>query len=566
MSRAAGAFAAAAFIAGCSLFQPAPLPAWSAHLAQFEKAYFDAVPPAGVSAGRHEYDGQLPDWSRAGLEAWVEVLKATRERTQRYEDHALTPAERFEKQYLLARLDGELFWEEQAQAPFTNPVYYLGALEPSAYLARPYAAPEVRMKAFTAYLRAFPRAARQIRANLRTPMPRTFAERGASAFAGYASFFPGDGTKAFAAVADPALQAELKAAAATAAQAAQELAGWFEAERARANEDFALGKERFAAMLWATERVDTPLAELEAIGRADLARNQAALKQVCRGFAPNKTLLQCLQKVNRNKPRGGPVQGAREQLAELRQFLVDRKLVSIPGSERARVEEAPEYQRWNFAYIDIPGPYDKGMPAVYYIAPPDPAWPKAEQEAYLPGKADLLFTSVHEVWPGHFLQYLHANRAASRFGQVFVGYAFAEGWAHYAEELMWEAGLGDGDAETHIGQLSNALLRNARYLCAIGLHTQGMSVEECERVFREEAWQDPGNSRQQAARGTYDPAYLNYTMGKLMIRKLRADWTASRGGRKAWRAFHDALLGYGGPPLPLVREQMLGKQDGALFR
>jgi uncharacterized protein (DUF885 family) len=145
-----------------------------------------------------------------------------------------------------------------------------------------------------------------------------------------------------------------------------------------------------------------------------------------------------------------------------------------------------------------------------------------------------------------------------------VGYAFAEGWAHYTEEMMWEAGLGDGDPETHIGQLSNALLRNVRFLSAIGLHTKGMTVEESERMFREQAFQDPGNSRQQAARGTYDPAYLNYTMGKLMIRKLREDWTRERGGQEGWqwKQFHDAFLSYGGPPIPLVRKAMLGGGSG----
>jgi uncharacterized protein (DUF885 family) len=173
--------------------------------------------------------------------------------------------------------------------------------------------------------------------------------------------------------------------------------------------------------------------------------------------------------------------------------------------------------------------------------------------------ADLLFTSVHEVWPGHFLNFLHSNRSTSKFGQVFVGYAFAEGWAHYTEEMMWEAGLGNGDPETHIGQLANALLRNARFLSAIGLHTKGMTVAQSDRLFREEAYTDPGTARQQALRGTYDPAYLNYTLGKLMIRNLREDWTKSRGGRSAWKEFHDRFLSYGGPPIPLVRRAMVGE-------
>jgi uncharacterized protein (DUF885 family) len=180
----------------------------------------------------------------------------------------------------------------------------------------------------------------------------------------------------------------------------------------------------------------------------------------------------------------------------------------------------------------------------------------------VPGRADLLFTSVHEVWPGHFLQYLHANRAASKYGQVFSSYSFGEGWAHYSEEMMWEAGLGDGDPETHVGQLLNALLRNVRFLSAIGLHTGGMSVEQSEQMFRSEAHQDPGNARQQAARGTYDPGYLNYTMGKLIIRRLRDDWTADRGDREAWGRFHDELLSFGSPPPPLVRSAMLGDEAG----
>lgn len=162
--------------------------------------------------------------------------------------------------------------------------------------------------------------------------------------------------------------------------------------------------------------------------------------------------------------------------------------------------------------------------------------------------------------PGHFLQFLHSNRVKFEFGRVFVGYGFAEGWGHYAEELMWEAGFRK-DPETHIGQLLNALMRNARYLSAIGLHTKGMTVDQSEKLFLD-AYQDPGGARQQARRGTFDPAYLNYLLGKLMIRKLRSDWTASRGGEKAWREFHDQFLSFGGPPIPLIRQKMLGPNAG----
>jgi hypothetical protein len=311
-------------------------------------------------------------------------------------------------------------------------------------------------------------------------------------------------------------------------------------------------------MLRMTEGVDLPLETLEAEGKADLERNLGALREACSKFAPNQPISGCIDRVNARKPADGPVRAAQAQLDTLGRFLREKDLVSVPGTEQALVRESPPYQRFNSAYIDIPGPYEKGLPSIYYIAPPDPSWSAKERAAYVPGTADLLFTSVHEVWPGHFLNFLHSNRAKSRFGQVFVGYAFAEGWAHYTEEMMWEAGLGNGDPEVHIGQLSNALLRNVRYLSAIGLHTKGMTVEQSERMFREQAYQDPGNARQQAARGTYDPAYLNYTMGKLMIRKLRDEWTGKRGGRQAWKQFHDTFLSYGGPPIPLVRKAMVG--------
>ena len=565
LASACGKRAEAPAPAPAATVQPAAHAGWSDFLKQYQEDYFAANPSFAVVQGRHEFDGKLPDWSPAGIAKEIARLKAQRAKAVAYT--GLSPQQSYQRDYLLARIDGDLFWARDSGFPWKNPAWYSGSLEPSVYLTRPYAPLDQRMRAFIAYAKAIPTAAAQIRANLKSPLPKTYVQLGINGFGGFPDFYRKDVPTIFAEVKDEALQTELKAAIEPAAQAMQELADWLKQQQPKANDDFALGADKFAAMLKMTEGVSTPLAELEAIGRADLARNQAALKEACAAFAPKASIVACIAKVGANKPKGGAVEGARAQLAGLKQFLIDQDLVSIPGTEEALVNEAPPYQRWNFAYIDIAGPYDKGMPSTYYISPPDPSWSKKDQNDYLPGQADLLFTSAHEVWPGHFLQFLHANRSPFEFGQLFVGYAFAEGWAHYTEEMMWEAGLGAGSPEIHIGQLSNALLRDVRYLCAIGLHTQGMSVKDCETMFREQGYQDPGNSRQQAARGTYDPAFLNYTMGKLMILKLREDWTASRGGRAAWKAFHDQFLAYGGPPIPLVRAQMLGQgDDGVLFK
>jgi uncharacterized protein (DUF885 family) len=439
------------------------------------------------------------------------------------------------------------------------------------YLSREYAPLEKRLAGYLGYARAIPQLTAQIRANLQTPLAKPLIERGIQGFGGFAVFFRNDVPKVFASIKDEQAQKDLSAANSAAAKAMEDLKTWLVAERKNGTDSFALGEPLYAAMLKQTERVDAPIADLEAIGRADLERNTAALKAACEEFLPKGTLRACIDRMNANKPKGGPVEGARALLKDLKAFIVDKDIVTIPGTEEALVAESPPYNRGNFAYINIPGPYEKGVASVYNISPPDPKWTLQERHAYIPGMARLTFTSAHEVWPGHFLQFLHANRNPSKIAALFVGYAYAEGWAHYCEEMMWEEGYGNGSAEIHIGQLTDALLRDVRFLSSIGMHTHGMTPAQSEKMFLESAYQDAGNARQQAARGTYDPAYLNYTLGKLMIRKLRADWVAQKtsGDAKAeplkeWKAFHDAFLAYGGPPIPLVRKAMVGDQ-GSLF-
>lgn len=549
-------------LAGCNKTEaPKSSAAWDQFVTEYLQGYFEAHPDQGVSAGRHEFDGKLPDLSRDGFNREIARLHTERDRATAFTT-GLDARQKFERDYVIAVIDSDLFWQESAQAQYKNPYYYSGIVDPAVYLTRPYAPLNQRMRAFIGYEKALPFALRSIQQNLHTPMARTFVDQGRLTFGGLATYFEHDVPGIFASVQDPGLQDDFVTANREAIRILKSLDNWFESQRSTATDNFAIGQDLFQQMLNATERVDLTVGQLRLIGQQDLDRNVAALKEACAKYAPGKSLADCVAKAGDDKPQGKPVEAARAELTELRRYVLDHNLVTIPGTEQALVDEAPPYQRWNFAYINIPGPYEKGLPSVYYISPPDPKWPPAEQKAYLPGKGTLLFTSVHEVMPGHFLQFLHANRSSSKFGQVFVGYAYAEGWAHYCEEMMWDAGLGNGDPEIHIGQLTEALLRNVRFMSAIGLHTGTMTVAESEKMFREVALADPGNAAQQAARGTFDPAYLNYTMGKLMIRKLRDDWTASRGGKNAWKDFHDQFLSYGGPPIPLVRAAMLGANAG----
>lgn len=561
---------AALALAGCASTLPPETAAPTAPVApvaqdwnQFEQATIDkwlAIDPAfAVYQGDHKYDGKLPDWSEAGLEAKAQFLRGVIARANSFDE--LTREEAFERDYLVSVARGQLFFLTDADYPHTNPAWYVGGgLDPNVYVSRNYADKPTRMKAMIAFFRQIPQAAANIRANLKTPMPASFVKYGVAAFGGFADYYKGDARKAFADVKDPALQAQFMDASAKASAAMADLTAWLKAQQGTATQNFALGPARFSRMLKETELVDIPLDQLEKVARDDLARNQAALKTACGQYAPGASIPACIAKMAADKPADGPVAEARRQIPELTAFVKSHDLVTIPGTEKALVEESPPYNRQNSAYIDPPGPFEKGVPSIYYISPPDPSWPKAVQEAYIPGKDDLLFTSVHEVMPGHFVQFLHSNRAPSLVGRLFVGYGFAEGWAHYSEQMMWDAGLGNGAPEVHIGQLSNALLRDCRFISAIGLHARGMTQEQSKQLFMNQCYQDEGNATQQAARGTYDPEYLNYTLNKLLIMKLRDDWTATRGGRAAWKQFHDTFLSFGGPPVPLVREMMMNEK------
>jgi uncharacterized protein (DUF885 family) len=570
-------------LAGCGQSPPASVAPkgpslasqqWNKLTAGFIDSYFQAQPFFAAQSGRHEFDGQLPDVSNHGIRREIARLHDERDQIAAVDPKTLEPRERFDREYLLAVVDKDLFWLEKAKFPFSNPAWYIDKIDPDMYLSRNYAPLDVRMKAYIKYARGIPKMVTDIKANLQAPMPKTYVELGIAQYGGLAEFYSKNVAAVFASVSDPDLQKQLSDADTAAAQAMDALKQTLVEGLKKANDKFALGPDLYAQMVSQTERVDVPVDQIEAAGRADLDRNTAALKAACDAYAPKAGLPQCVAKMmSSHKDKSGAVEAARAQLTTLKDFIVKNNVVSIPSNDEILVAEAPPYNRSNAAFIQIPGPFDHGVASVYNIAPPDPKWSKAEQEAYIPSAARLLFISVHEVWPGHFLQFLHSNANPSKLEALWVGYAYAEGWAHYCEEMMYEKGLGKDDPETHIGQLTNALLRDVRLLSSIGLHTHGMTVAQSEKMFREQAFQDPGNARQQAARGTYDPAYLNYTLGKLMIRKLRTDWVAKQSAKGSaapaddqalWHDFHDQFLSYGGPPIPLVRKEMVG-EEGTLL-
>jgi Bacterial protein of unknown function (DUF885) len=446
LARGAASSAALLFVvSGCGQSAPPPpkakgpspaSQAWLKVASAFIEDYMQAQPAFAAQAGRHEFDGQLPDVSAHGLKREIARLHDQRDQIAAVDAAGLEPRERFDRDYLLAVVDKDLFWIEKTQFPFSNPSWYLGQIDPDVYLSRNYAPLDKRMKAYIKYAQAIPKIAASIKENLKSPLPKTYVELGIEEFGGLADFYTKNVAPVFASVSDADLQKQLKDADAVAAQAMTGLKDYLVGARKSATDKYAFGPELFAQMLKQTEQVDLPVDQIEAAGRADLERNTTALKTECGTYAPKVPLAQCLAKVAARKPKEGVVEAARVQLAMLKDFVVKNNVVSIPSNDDALVAEAPIYNRANSAFIQVPGPYDHGVASVYNIAPPDPKWSKAEQAAYIPSEATLLFTSVHEVWPGHFLQFLHSNANSSKLEGLWVGYAFAEGWAHYCEEMM----------------------------------------------------------------------------------------------------------------------------------
>jgi hypothetical protein len=513
----------------------------------------------------HQYDGRLPDDSPAALKERAAFLANARARLETFPAGALTENSRFERDVFVTRLRGALFDLTVRRTPWRSPLYYVGPLSLLNYTTRDYAPLDERARAVLAICRAAPRHLATARANLEPGLSKAELGFAIQVLGGQIAFVQKDVAEALSGVATPSLKSEIGPQLASLVEQLSAFRDELKSRLAEGTDAFALGETTFLGMLEETEGVKIDLARLESVGRADLERNQRALVQAAQAFAPGKPLPEALAAAVADRPPSAEVVAvAREQVTSLRAFLGAHPIVTIPSDEQAEVRESPPFMRMNFASINQPGVFEpRPLPSFFFVSPPDPKWPEAEQRAYVPSREGLLFTSIHEVWPGHFLDRLHRMRLASRFVKSFGSYASNEGWAHYVEEMMWDEGVAGQDPRAHIAELLQALMRDVRYLSAIGLHARGMTVAQAHQMFVEQAFQDAGTARQQSQRGTVDPMYLNYTLGKLMILKLRDDWRAKVGvAAFDLRLFHDRFLNYGDAPVPLIRRAMLGEDAG----
>ncbi|MBA2539222.1 MAG: DUF885 domain-containing protein [Deltaproteobacteria bacterium] len=522
----------------------------STHLHRFS-------PASAVELGLHDHDGKLPDHSPAGLDTAVAQLEKDRKALTGAE--VTTSLERMERDVLLQVVREELFKRVDQDAYRTNPIAYTWSINLDAYIIRDYAPIARRAQAVIDLCRDLPAYLQQARTNLKLPMPRTWIDIALLRTKGFAEFADKDMRQELAG------QANIAAALDACKQTLTEHAAWLEKQAPSGTAGYALGKERFLKMLAETQGVDIDLARLTAIAEEDLRRNIKAIEEAAQTIAQDRKPRDVVLEQADIKPEPNEIlDTATQQTEAMRQFVQTNRIVTIPSGDVAIVRESPPFQRYNAASLNAPGPFEEApLAAYYYISPPDPKWPPAEQRAFIIPTNDLLFTTIHEVWPGHFLQNLHAMKNPSKVLKAFSTYTNVEGWAHYTEEMMFDAGAGGRTAQARIGMLKEALLRNARFVSAIGLHTGGMTVEQAAKLFEDKGFVDPANARQQAVRGTFDPMYISYTLGKLMIRKLRDDWMKKQQGATLLE-FHDTFLSYGAAPIPLIRRAMLDDDNNAL--
>jgi uncharacterized protein (DUF885 family) len=541
---------------------------------EFIKGYFIARPLLGTSMGLHEYDAKITDYSRLALDAELFRLKKFEDRLEKFELGKLSQRQSIDVRTLQAGIRKEIFQREAMSTYERNPIIYARAADLNIYIKRNFAPLDDRVHSIIAIESQVPNIVIAAKTNLDPVLPRPYVELAIQIAKGSADFLRKNLVEAIADLKDERLRSDFLESNRKAAAALTDYAGWLERERLpKATADFAIGEEKFHRMLAETELVDLPPEKILEIGLAQLRKEQRAFADAAEKIDPNKSPAEVFKQIQAEHPTPESLLAdVNKDLEAIRKFVVTRKLVTIPSEIRARVKETPQYRRaTSFASMDTPGAFEKrATEAYYYVTPPEDDWPPLQKDEWLTAfnfyTADVV--SIHEVYPGHYVQFLRLNASpASKVEKIFGSYAFIEGWAHYCEKLMVDEGYGTvakpnqddlkRAAKYRMAQADEAMLRLCRLCVAIKMHTQNMTVEDATKFFQENCYYEEKPAHAEAMRGTFDPGYLNYTLGKLEILKLRDDYKAQEGSNFSAQKFHNELLNHGMPPIRLLRELML---------
>jgi uncharacterized protein (DUF885 family) len=547
---------------------------------EYVKTYLAAHPLQGTALGFHEYDGKISDYSRLALDAELSRLRRFDDRLAKFDPAKLSPHQSVDLRILQAAVKRGLFEMQDMSVFERNPMVYARAGDVNVYVIRNFAPLEDRVRSIVTIESQIPNIVIAARTNLDEKLPKPFVELAIQIARGSADFLKKDLVAAVSGLKDEQLRVAFQAANRKAANALSDYATWLEREKLpKATLDFALGEEKFGRFLAQTELVDLPPQKILEIGMAQLKAEQEEFAEAGKKIDPNKPPIEVFKQIQSEHPASDKlIPDIAKDLDKLRKYVVSHRLVGIPSEIRAKVKETPQYLRpTSFASMDTPGPFEKrATEAYYYVTPTEEDWPQQEKEEWLTAfnyyTSDVV--SIHEVYPGHYVQFLHLNASpASKVEKIFGSYAFIEGWAHYCEKIMIDGGFGSPSnsspseddvkraAKYRMAQADEALLRLCRLCVSIRVHTQNMSIDEATKFFQDNCYYEQKPARQEAMRATFDPGYLNYTLGKLQILKLRDDYKAQQGDEFSLQKFHNELLNHGMPPIRLLREIMLKDQS-----
>jgi uncharacterized protein (DUF885 family) len=546
-----------------------PLP----HFVDDYLAYLHETEPTNATLdGVHVHDDLLEDLARPAIEARARSLAGFARRLTEIDSAGLTEVEKIDQRVLASTVRGRMFELEDVRTWERNPQIYADVLSSSlaAQSIFDYAPESERARRVLSKLRQAPRLMQAARDNVKDP-PGILVKVSLETLRGTLTFIEKDLPRAFSSIDDLHLLGDLADASTEAAQAVGAYVEYLENEVApRARSSFRLGRERFEQKLKLEEGIDLDIDRLLAIAMRELHQTQEEFKTAA-GRLNGGDPIESWRRIKEKHPSpGGLITVAQEQIDELARFLERQRIITVPAGEPIVVAPSPDFYRWSFASMWTPGPFEpKPTRAYYYLTDALPSWTPDRQEEYLRdfNYPALLSISIHEVYPGHFLHYQRLRQVESKVRKsiMFAPASFVEGWAHYCEHMMVEAGCGGREPSVRVGQLAEALIRLVRVVVGIRLHAEDLSVEQGMRFFRDEAFMEEASARREAERGTFDPSYVVYSLGKLMLLKLRQDWKQAQGSRYSLRDFHDTLLGLGTAPFWVHRRQMLGENSGAVL-
>jgi uncharacterized protein (DUF885 family) len=528
-------------------------------------------PTVATNLGIHKYDARLEDYSKQSITDQVAALRQFRDRISAIDPATLTASTQLDRVLLFHEVDSKLLTLEVERPWAKDPDMYSSGITSSAYIMirRTFASPDDRLRALVAREKQMPAALQQARRNLDNP-PRIYTQIALEQIGGNRHFFEDAVASAFPEVKDAALREEFTKSNGAVVAALADYQTWLKRDlEKRSNGSFALGEDTYRKKLAANEMIDTPIAVLLKIAELDLKRNQQVFADTAHAINPKATPRQVLDSVESDHPPPDKLLATTQAgLDAIGRFLIDHHIVTVPQAPSVRVQETPPFMRsTTTASMDIPGPFETVATEAYYsMTLPDPALSPREVEAIMAEWNYPLISnvSVHEVWPGHYLQFLYSKKLPSDVRKVFGAATNSEGWAHYCEQMMIDEGFHADDLRYRLSEIQDALLRDARFIVGIQMHTQGMTIPQAEEFFVKEAYQPRPTARAESKRGASDATYGYYTMGKLMILKLRADYKARMGAKYSLQRFHDTFISVGHMPLPLVRKAMIG-EIGDLF-